>query len=152
MSMAIMRAKPYPGMNFTVDVGTGQTDGPEAGLVEVVFPEARLQINEYRNGNDRVNEPAKIITLSHYGNLILRRGAIGSLDWYGWWNDARNGNPAAARTVTVQLLSEDRSAVVLTWRFLHALPANYHYTPLNALAAETLVETLELAVERMELE
>lgn len=150
--MAVLRAKPYPGMNFTVDIGTGEPDGPEAGLVEVVFPEARLQINEYRNGNDKANEPVKINTLTHYGNLILKRGAIGSLSWYEWWNEVRNGDPGAARTVTVKLLDEDRSEVVLAWRFLRAQPANYQYSPLNALVAEALVETLELSFERMELE
>jgi phage tail-like protein len=150
--MAVLRDKPYPSMNFTVDIGAGTGEGPDAGLVEVIFPEARIQIQEYRNGNDKVNEPGKTHTLTRYGNLILKRGVIGSLTWYNWWNDARNGNPAVARTVVVQLLNEDHSAVVLTWKFLRALPANYQHSALNALAAETLVESLELAFERMELE
>lgn len=150
--MAILRPKPYPGLNFSVDIGAGAGDGPEAGLVEVIFPDARLQINEYRNGNDPTNEVVKIHALTHYGNLVLKRGAIGSLSWYGWWNDARNGQPDVARTVIVHLLNEDRSERVLTWKFLRARPANYHYTALNALVAETLIESLELAFERMELE
>jgi len=150
--MAILRANPYPGMNFTADIGSGDVEGPEAGLVEVIFPEARLQINEYRNGNGKVNEPVKLTTLTHYGNLIVKRGSIGSLSWYEWWNEVRNGDPGAARTVIVKLLNEGRSEVVLTWKFLRSQPANYQYSPLNALAAETLVETLELSFERMELE
>ena len=55
--MAILRDRPYPSMNFTVDLGTGVVEGPEAGLVEVIFPEARIQVNEYRNGSDKVTEP-----------------------------------------------------------------------------------------------
>ncbi len=34
--MAILRDKPYPGMNFLVDLGTGQTEGPDAGLVSLL--------------------------------------------------------------------------------------------------------------------
>ncbi|HSE65914.1 MAG TPA: phage tail protein [Gemmatimonadales bacterium] len=150
--MAILRDRPYPSMNFTVDLGTGVVEGSDAGLLEVIFPEARIQINEYRNGSDKVAEPVKISALTHYGNLLLRRGAIGSLNWYQWWNESRNGNPAIARNVLVQLLNEDRTAVVLTWKFYRAVPANYHFAPLNALAGETLIENLELAFERMEME
>ncbi len=150
--MAIMRDKPYPGMNFTVDLGTGTSEGPESGLVEVVFPEGRIQISEYRNGNDKLNEPVKLKSLTDYGNLILKRGAIGSLTWYNWWNDARNGNPAVAHTVVVQLLNEDHSAVVLTWKFVRAQPTNYQYSALNAVVTGTLIESLELAFERLEME
>ncbi len=28
--MAVLREKPCPGMNFVVDLGVGQTEGPEA--------------------------------------------------------------------------------------------------------------------------
>jgi len=52
----------------------------------------------------------------------------------------------------VHLLSEDRSAVVLTWKFLRAQPTNYQYSALNALVPATLIESLELAFERLELE
>ena len=46
--MAAPRDKPYPGLNYLVDLGSGQTDGPRAGLAEVIFPEARPYIREYR--------------------------------------------------------------------------------------------------------
>jgi hypothetical protein len=73
--MAILRDRPYPCMNFTVDLGTGVVEGPDAGLLEVIFPESRIQVAEYRNGSDKVTEPIKALTLTHYGNLLLRRGA-----------------------------------------------------------------------------
>ena len=93
-----------------------------------------------------------------YPGMSMRRrsesrngGAMGSLTWYNWWNDARSGNPGVLRAVLVQLLNEDRSGVVLSWKFLRAQPANYQYSPLNAVVSETLIESLELAFERMEL-
>lgn len=149
--MAVRRDQPYPGMNFLVDIGDG-TDGPDAGVQEVVFPEARLHVVEYRTGNAPENDVRKIHTLSKYTNLTLRRGALGSLNWYNWWNEVRNGAQNTARSVTITLLSEDRSQIVLAWRFLRARPVNFQFSALNALAPEVLTESLELAFERIEME
>lgn len=79
-------------------------------------------------------------------------GVIGSLDLYQWWNDVRNGNVNAARSVTVQLQNEDHTDIVLTWKFLRAWPVRYEFSPLEAKGKETLIESLELAFERMEME
>nr|WP_298131315.1 phage tail protein [uncultured Pseudoxanthomonas sp.] len=146
--MAVRRDRPYAGMNFHVDLGLG--DGPDAGVSEVLFPAARLQLNEYRNGNDKVPEAMKLSTLTHYDNLVLRRGVIGSLAWYQWWNEARNGGDAR-RTVTITLLDEQGNPA-MSWRFLHARPAGYLTSPLDAVEAETVFETLEIAFDRFEVE
>ena len=150
--MAVLRDKPYPGMNFLVDLGTGNSEGSDAGLAEVVFPEARLQVLEYRNGNEKENNPRKLETLTHYGNLVLRRGVIGSLTWYQWWDAVRNGDHAAIRIITINLINEDHTATVLTWKFLRARPVNHQFSPLNALGSESFIETLEVAFERLEME
>ena len=57
-------------MNFLVDLCTGD-DGPGSGVAEVVFPDARLQLNEYRSGNDKTSESMKLSTLTHYDDLVL---------------------------------------------------------------------------------
>ena len=44
--MAILREKPYSGVTFVVDLGSGETEGPEAGLVELIFPDGRLHTFE----------------------------------------------------------------------------------------------------------
>lgn len=150
--MAVLREKPYPGMNFLVDLGTGNTNSPEAGLAEVVFPEARVQILEYRNGNEKETAPRKIQTITKYGNLVLKRGVIGSLNWYEWWDAVRDGNHKATRTIVINLVNEDNSEVVLTWHFLRARPVNYQFSPLNALGSEPFMETLEVAFERLEID
>lgn len=146
--MAVQRDRPYAGMNFHVDLGLG--DGPDAGVSEVLFPAARLQLNEYRNGNDKVLEASKLSTLTHYENLVLRRGVIGSLAWYQWWNEARNGGDAR-RNITVTLLDEQGNPA-MSWRFLRARPAGYLTSPLDAAEAETVFETLEIAFDRFEIE
>ncbi len=150
--MALQREMPYPGINFLVDLGTGTSDASTAGTTQVHLPEARIDVLEYRNGSDKESNPRQLQALSRYTPLILRRGLIGSLDWYEWWNQLRNGDVTARRNITLQLLSEDRSAVVMTWRFRNARPSNWHVSAFDALNAGTLIETLEVVIERMEVE
>jgi phage tail-like protein len=150
--MATQRERPYSTINFLVDLGTGNTDGPAAGMVEVILPEARLQISEYRSGNEKENNSRKLQTLAHYENLILKRAVTGSLDWYQWWDEVRNGSQVASRNIFIQLVNEDHSVNVLTWKFLRARPVSHQFGPLNAMSTEPLIETLELAFERLEME
>ncbi len=150
--MSQARELPYPGMNFLVDTGTGDSDGSGAGVMHVTLPEARVDVLEYRNGNEKISTPRQLQALSRYTPLILQRGYTGALDWYEWWNQLRNGDVSARRNVAVHLLTEDRSAVVTRWRFLDARPSAWHVANFDALHAVTLIERLELVVQRMEVE
>jgi phage tail-like protein len=150
--MSVQRDRPYPNANFLVDLGDGDPNMQQAGLVEVVLPDARVQVVEYRDGNDKGNDPHKLTTDTEYGNLILKRATHGSLTWYGWWNQVRNGDQASFRTVTVQLLNEDHGQTVLTWKFLRARPVSHRFAPLIGHDNAPLIETLELAFERVEME
>ncbi len=150
--MAVLRERPYGNFNFLVDIGNGDVESVLAGFSEVVLPEASVDVVEFRSGNMKENGFVKLTGLEHYTNLVLKRGVIGSLDLYAWYNEVRNGNQSALRTVTVQLQSEDHTAVVLTWRFMRARPVKYQFAPLDAEGKHILVEYLELAFERMEME
>jgi phage tail-like protein len=59
---------------------------------------------------------------------------------------------ADRRTVTIQLVAEDRSGAVLTWRLLRAFPARYVTGPLDARGGDVAMEELTLSCERLELE
>ena len=150
--MATLRDRPYSRGNFLVDLGTGDPSSIEAGFAEVILPEGLVEAHEYRNGNERSNETRKLIGSPKYGNLVLKRGVIGSLDLYQWFDQVRNGDTAAYRNVTVQLLSEDRQTVVLTWRLRNAFPVRHAFSELTANACEPAMEVLELAFERLEIE
>ena len=128
--MSVQRDRPYPNANFLVDLGDGDPNTVQAGLIEVVLPDARVQVVEYRSGNDKSNDSHKLTTQTGYGNLILKRATHGSLTWYAWWNEVRNGDQAAFRTVVVQLLNEDHTQTVLTWKFLRARPVSHRFAPL----------------------
>jgi phage tail-like protein len=149
--MAIARERPYLNGNFLVDLGTGESESVRAGFSAVLLPDAAIAVIEYRNGNERTGEVRKLIGPVRYENLVLRRGLIGEPDLHDWWNQARNGDTSALRTVTITLLSEDRSAAVWTWRFTNARPARYGFSPLSAGGTETVLEELELAFERMDI-
>jgi phage tail-like protein len=147
--MATLRDKAYCNFNFLVDLGDGNTTGPTAGFEEVLIPEVWVDVIEYREGNTR---PRKLTGLEHCGNALLKRGVIGSLNLYQWYNQVRNGDQNALRTVTIQLQSEDHTAIVMTWKLFAARPVRLRWGPLNGKGKEVLVEYLELACEGLEME
>jgi len=149
--MAVQREHPYAQFNFLVDLGTGASDGPQAGFQECSQIGMSVDVIEYRNGNERENSVRKLTGLARYPDVTLKRGIIGSLDLYQWLNDIRNGNAAAYRTVTVQLLSEDRT-VVQEWKLLRARVIKHVSGPFNARCSDAAIEELTLAYERLELE
>jgi phage tail-like protein len=149
--MAVLRDTPYGSFNFLVDLGTG-AEGPTAGFAEVTLPEAAVDVIEYRNGNERQSSSRKIPGRAHYSNVVLKRGVIGSLDLYEWWSQVRNGDMNARRNVLIQLQSEDRTAIVLSWRLRTAFPVRYHFSTLDASSQAPLVEYLELAFEDLQIE
>ena len=148
--MAVMRDRPYSNYNFLIEIGGVEAQGLEAGFSEVVLPDAFIDVIEYRNGNDRHSGTRKIPGRVHYGNFILKRGVIGSLDLYEWWNQVRNGDPNSRRTVIIQLQNEDRSAVVMEWKLADAWPVRFTFSPLQAKGKEKHIEMLEIAFEMME--
>ena len=150
--MAVLRDSPYSNFNFLVDLGTGESSGPDAGFEEVHLPTMWVDVIEYRNGNDKQNSARKLAGLEHLGNLVLKRGIIGSLSLYQWYNEVRNGNQNAVRTVTIHLQSEDRTAVVVTWRLLRARIVKVTFGPLNGRGNDVAMESVELAGERLEME
>lgn len=150
--MATQRERPYNRFNFLVDLGDGNTEGPDAGFAEVRGLGMQLEVIEYRNGNSRENEPMKITGLARVGDVTLRRGLIGSLTLYRWINQIRNGDTNALRTVTIQLQNEDHTQVVQTWKLLRARIVKHVSGPFNAKGGDVAMEEMVLAFERLELE
>lgn len=150
--MAILRATPYVQFNFLVDLGTGNTDGPEAGFQEVSGLGMEVTVSEYRNGNEKENAVRKVTGMNKVTDVTLKRGVIGSLNLYQWLNQIRNGDQGAARTVVIQLQNEDHSAVVATWKLLRARITKHTSGPFNAKGTDVAMEEMTLAYERLEME
>ncbi len=150
--MAVLRDRPYAQFNFLIDLGTGNTDGPEAGFQECSEIGMSVDVIEYRNGNEKDNAVRKLTGLAHMNDVTLRRGIIGSLNLYQWLDQIRNGDAAAYRTVLIHLMSEDHTQTVLTWKLLRARIVKHTSGPLNAKGTDVAMEELTLAYERLELE
>ena len=78
--MATLRDRPYVQFNFLVDLGTGNTTGPEAGFQECSNIGMEVTVAEYRNGNAAENSVRKITGLNKSTDVTLKRGVIGSLN------------------------------------------------------------------------
>jgi phage tail-like protein len=150
--MAVLRERPYAQFNFLVDLGTGNTEGPEAGFQECGEIGMSVDVLEYRNGNERENNVRKLTGLARVNDVTLKRGIIGSLNLYQWLDQIRNGDVAALRTIVIQLMNEDHSAVVQEWRLLRARIVKHVSGPFNAKGTDVAMEELTLAYERLELE
>lgn len=150
--MAVLRDRPYGQFNFLVDLGTGDTAGPDAGFQECGSITMSVDVIEYRNGNDKENNPRKLTGLQKVSDVTLRRGIIGSLSLYQWLDQIRNGEAAGFRNVVIQLQNEDHTATVMTWKLLRARIIKHTSGPLNAKGTDVAMEELTLAYERLELE
>ncbi len=138
--------EPYRNFNFRVDFG-----GVELGFEEVHLPGVRVEVVEYRTGVDKPLSTRKLPGREVTGNLVLRRGIDHDLALWTWFNGVRNGTPDR-RTVLVSLLSTDHTAVVRAWKMHGAWPVAYESSTLNAQGNEVVIETLELACERLDIE
>ncbi len=150
--MAEFRERPYVQFNFLVDLGTGNTEGAEAGFQEVSGLGMEVNVAEYRNGNEQVNNVRKITGLSKATDVTLKRGVVGSLNLFNWLKETRDGDQAALRNVTVQLQNEDHSAVVMTWKLKNSRIIKATYGPLNAKGNDIAMEEMVLACESLDAE
>jgi len=147
--MATRPERSYAQFNFLVDFGTG---GPGAGFQECSGLGPEVSVTEYRAGHDLENPVRKIPGRPKAANVTLKRGVIGAPDLYPWLEDIRNGTPAAARTVTIRLQNEARTAIVRTWKFARARIIKYVSGPLNAKGTDVAMEELTLSYEGLEME
>jgi phage tail-like protein len=146
------RDRPFAQFNFLVDLGTGTTDGPDAGFQECSNVGMEVTVAEYRNGNEVENAVRKITGLNKATDVTMKRGVIGSDALYQWLHAIRNGDENQLRTITITLMSEDHATAVQTWRLLRARIIKYVSGPFNAKGADVAMEELTVAYERMEME
>ena len=150
--MAVLRDRPYVQFNFLVDLGTGTTDGPQAGFQECSNVGMEVTVAEYRNGNERENSVRKITGLNKATDVTLKRGVLGALNLYQWLDQIRNGDQGALRTILIHLQNEDHTAIVQTWKLQRARIIKHVSGPFNAKGTDVAMEELTIAYERLEME
>lgn len=149
--MAVVRNDPYGQFNFLVDLGSGAAEGPRAGFTEVSGLGTEVTVIEYRNGNDKANHVRKLTGLTKASDVTLRRGIIGDTDLFDWLQQVRDGDVNGVRTVQIQLMTEDRSGAVMTWRLHRARIIKHTSGPLNAKGTDVAIEEIVLAHERLDI-
>lgn len=149
--MATERNRPYSQLNFRVSWDGLDESSVQAGFQEVTGLGMEITVAEYRAGNAATNEPIKITGMVKTPDVTCKRGVIGSLDLYNWLNAVRNGAQDQLKTVTIKLMSEDRTAVAQEWRLINARPMKYTGPSLNGKGTDLAIEELVLASERIEL-
>lgn len=119
-----------------------------AGFEECVLPAASIEVMEYREGIELSNNVHKLPGLVRYSNLILRRGLTDSMDLWTWFDGIVSGT-GQTQDVVVTLRDALKNPAVM-WKFKNCLPVKYEPSPLNASRSALAIETLELAVDGME--
>jgi hypothetical protein len=128
-----------------VDWGGGSA--ASQGFAEVIFPPFVLD-----GGTSQASRPdhrRRRRCKRRVSSAAPRR--TGALDLYDWWDRARRGQVPRRRVVTVHLLGADQRSVVMTWRFRNARPVSLAYSPLLAMDAGVLMETIVIAFDGVEM-
>ncbi len=141
----------YRKFNFLVDLGAGDTEGPQAAFQECNIG-IEVTVPEYCSRRKKGDRVRKITAPNKSTDITLKRGVIGSLDLFNWLNDIRNGKQAATRDITIQLQRKEHRAVVQTWKLIRARIIKIVSGPMNAKGTDVAMEELTLAYERLELE
>jgi phage tail-like protein len=108
-------------------------------------------MQDYRPGNAKTNATIKLATRYKVNDVTLKRGVLGALDLIEWLNRVRNGEDAR-RPITIQLQSEDRKDIAMTWRLEGAQPMKYTGPSLNGKGTDVAIEELVLSVEDIKYE
>lgn len=144
--MAVFRESPYPGFDFQVEI-----DGFEAmAFQEVSGLGADVSVIEYRNNNDRQRVLRKQPGIKTFTPIVMRRGIVGDLALWEWFDSVGKTDPVDRRGVVIKLLNEDHEAV-LTWEVTNAWVSKWSGPSLDASRNAIAVETVELTHEGLDL-
>lgn len=152
--MAVLRDNPYGAFNFRVTATRfGGAETIRAGFQEVSGLGIESTVAEYRNGNDPENHVRKINGVYKVTDVTFKRGLIGSDDFFRWLKDVREGAQSVLDQVSIELMAEDHSGPVMTWRLKNARPIKYTGPTLNAKGGtDVAMEELVLACESLSIE
>lgn len=155
--MAEYRERPYSQFNFTVQFSGGQAGSPppdsaDAGFQEVSGIGMEVTTAEYRNGNFKENSVIKVNGLNKASDVTLKRGVFGSLRFYQWLHEIRNGTPDQLQNVVIRLMDESGARPVLAWTLKGARITKFTSGPLVAKGGDVAMEELVLSYERLEMD
>lgn len=109
--------------------------------------ESATEVIEYRNGSDL--HVRKRPGRTTYANVVLKRGVtLGNTDLWNWYKAVQDGQ-IQRRSVSIIVLGDDGSEK-FRYNLFEAWPCRWKSLELSGNSRETLVEEIELAIERFE--
>ncbi|AQA15841.1 phage tail protein [Streptomyces samsunensis] len=147
----LTRDDPYASYNFKIIVSNVSDDGlaVSGSFTEASGLELEIPPIEYRNGSEDITV-RKIPGLKKFTNLTFKRGITGHVAFWRWVVDALNGK--VQRTHGSIVLCDENRNDVMRWNFDRGWPTKYTGPTLSATKNEIAMETLVLAVEKLEIE
>lgn len=138
------RNDPYAKFNFLIELD-GESVG---GFTEVSGLTAESDIIEYREGSDPARM-RKLPALYKFPNITLKRGYTQNRALWEWRKTTLDGMTQRKQGAII-LLDEAREPV-LRWEFSEGWISKYEGPALNATANEAAIESIEIAIEQLQL-
>jgi len=141
------RVDPYRAYNYRLEIDG--TSGAVAGFREVSGLSFTTDPVEYREGNDPTRHVRKLYGMPKYANLVLRRGMTQNQELWAWYRNVVNG--VEDRRNGAIVLRDDQQQDVMRWNWTSGWLCKWEGPSFNATTNEVAVESLEIAVEFVEL-
>jgi phage tail-like protein len=140
------RNDPYRGYNYRVEIDNTAVAGfsEASGLTFDIDPV------EYREGNDVNLHVRKLPGLRKFANIVLKRGFTSNTELYDWYRTNLSG-AIERRDGSIVVQDEDRNDA-LRFNFSSGWICKYEGPTLNATSNDVIIESIEICVERVELE
>jgi phage tail-like protein len=140
------RNDPYRTYNFRVEIDNTAV----AGFRECSGLNFTTDPVEYREGTDVALSPRKLIGLRKFANIQLKRGFTQDESLWNWYKNILNGSDDRRNGAIV--LQDETHTDVLRWEFVAGWITRWEGPTFNATSNDVAIETIELAVERVELQ
>ena len=129
--------------NFRIEI-EGVTQGPASYVGGL---SAITDVVTFKDGTDRIvrRRPG----CSRCDNLIVRRGYNNTDELFNWYEATRNG-VVERKSGSVILMGDDANTEITRFNFFEGWPCRWSLLPLDADEGTTLIEEIEIAVERIE--
>lgn len=139
-----VRNDPYSKFNFLIEID-GESVG---GFTEVSGLTAESDVIEYREGSDPARM-RKLPALWKFSNITLKRGYTQSRALWDWRKTTLDGMTQRKQGAIVML--DEAREPVLRWEFSEGWISKYEGPALNATANEAAIESIEIAIEHLQL-
>jgi len=140
------RHDPFRAFNFQLEI----ENIPSGAFSECSGLTAEVEAADYREGTDLQPNVRKLIGLSKYSSITLKRGYTEDTSLWQWYNNIHNGVPDR-RNVTIILLNEEHTPVI-RWHAENAWITKIEGPSFKASGNEIAIESVDLVHEGLTIE